>query len=110
MSKTHFGYQSVDEAEKAGKVAEVFHSVANKYDVMNDLMSFGLHRLWKKVTIARAQVRPGQKVLDIAGGTGDLAAAFARAADWGHHADAQVWLSDIKASMLGGGGPRILAR
>ena len=79
MSKTHFGYQSVDEAEKAGKVAEVFHSVASKYDVMNDLMSFGLHRLWKKVTIARAQVRPGQKVLDIAGGTGDLAAAFARA-------------------------------
>ena len=65
MSKTHFGYQSVDEAEKAGKVAEVFHSVASKYDVMNDLMSFGLHRLWKKVTIARAQVRPGQKVLDI---------------------------------------------
>ena len=108
MSKTHFGYQSVDEAEKAGKVAEVFHSVASKYDVMNDLMSFGLHRLWKKVTIARAQVRPGQKVLDIAGGTGDLAAAFARAAAWGHNPEAQVWLSDINASMLGVGRDRLL--
>ena len=83
MSKTHFGYQSVDEAEKAGKVAEVFHSVASKYDVMNDLMSFGLHRVWKKITIARANIRPGQKVLDIAGGTGDLAAAFAKATHWG---------------------------
>ena len=108
MSKTHFGYQSVDETEKAGKVAEVFHSVASKYDVMNDLMSFGLHRLWKKVTIARAQVRPGQKVLDIAGGTGDLAAAFARAAGWGHNPEAQVWLSDINASMLGVGRDRLL--
>ena len=108
MSKTHFGYQSVDEAEKAGKVAEVFHSVANKYDVMNDLMSFGLHRLWKKVTIARAQVRPGQKVLDIAGGTGDLAKSFAQAAEWGINADAQVWLSDINASMLGVGRDRLL--
>ena len=108
MSKTHFGYQSVDEAEKAGKVAEVFHSVASKYDVMNDLMSFGLHRLWKKVTIARAQVRPGQKVLDIAGGTGDLAAAFARAAAWGSNPEAQVWLSDINASMLGVGRDRLL--
>ena len=110
MSKTHFGYQSVDEAEKAGKVAEVFHSVASKYDVMNDLMSFGLHRLWKKITIARAQVRPGQKVLDIAGGTGDLAAAFAKAAAWGKNPDAQVWLSDINASMLGVGRDRLLDR
>jgi demethylmenaquinone methyltransferase / 2-methoxy-6-polyprenyl-1,4-benzoquinol methylase len=110
MSKTHFGYQSVDEAEKAGKVAAVFHSVANKYDVMNDLMSFGLHRLWKKITIARANVRPGQKVLDIAGGTGDLAAAFAKAADWGSNPDAQVWLSDINASMLGVGRDRLMDR
>ena len=108
MSKTHFGYQNVDEAEKAGKVAEVFHSVASKYDVMNDFMSFGLHRLWKKITIARAQVRPGQKVLDIAGGTGDLAAAFARAAGWGKEVDAQVWLSDINASMLEVGRDRLL--
>ena len=108
MSKTHFGYQSVDEAEKAGKVAEVFHSVASKYDVMNDLMSFGLHRVWKKITIASANVRPGQKVLDIAGGTGDLASAFAKATDWGRNPDAQVWLSDINASMLGVGRDRLL--
>ncbi|WP_114636292.1 bifunctional demethylmenaquinone methyltransferase/2-methoxy-6-polyprenyl-1,4-benzoquinol methylase UbiE [Polynucleobacter necessarius] len=110
MSKTHFGYQSVDETEKAGKVAEVFHSVASKYDVMNDLMSFGLHRVWKKITIARANIRPGQRVLDIAGGTGDLAAAFAKTADWGHNPDAQVWLSDINASMLGVGRDRLLDR
>ena len=110
MSKTHFGYQSVDETEKAGKVAEVFHSVASKYDVMNDFMSFGLHRVWKKITIARAQVRPGQRVLDIAGGTGDLAAAFAKAAQWGSNPEAQVWLSDINASMLGVGRDRLLDR
>ncbi len=110
MNKTHFGYQTVDEVEKAGKVADVFHSVANKYDVMNDLMSFGLHRIWKKLTIARAQVRPGQKVLDIAGGTGDLAAAFATAAEWGKHPDAEVWLSDINASMLGVGRDRLMDR
>ncbi|MEY3508482.1 MAG: hypothetical protein RLZ21_236, partial [Pseudomonadota bacterium] len=101
MSKTHFGYQNVDEQEKAEKVAEVFHSVAMKYDVMNDLMSMGMHRLWKKFTLAQANVRPGQKVLDIAGGTGDLAAAFAIAVQWGVHPDAEVWLSDINASMLG---------
>jgi demethylmenaquinone methyltransferase/2-methoxy-6-polyprenyl-1,4-benzoquinol methylase len=77
MSKTHFGYQSVDEAEKAGKVAEVFHSVAGKYDVMNDLMSFGLHRVWKKITIARANVRPGQKVLDIACQLGSKSSFYA---------------------------------
>jgi demethylmenaquinone methyltransferase/2-methoxy-6-polyprenyl-1,4-benzoquinol methylase len=110
MSQTHFGYQSVDEKEKAEKVAEVFHSVAMKYDVMNDLMSLGMHRLWKKFTIAQANVRPGQKVLDIAGGTGDLAAAFAKATRWGEHPDAEVWLSDINASMLGVGRDRLLDR
>ena len=110
MSKTHFGYQNVDEQEKAEKVAEVFHSVAMKYDVMNDLMSMGMHRLWKKFTIAQANVRPGQKVLDIAGGTGDLAAAFAIAVQWGVHPDAEVWLSDINASMLGVGRDRLLDR
>ena len=110
MSQTHFGYQSVDEKEKAEKVAEVFHSVAMKYDVMNDLMSLGMHRLWKKFTIAQANVRPGQKVLDIAGGTGDLAAAFAKATQWGEHSDAEVWLSDINASMLGVGRDRLLDR
>jgi demethylmenaquinone methyltransferase/2-methoxy-6-polyprenyl-1,4-benzoquinol methylase len=110
MSQTHFGYQSVDEKEKAEKVAEVFHSVAMKYDVMNDLMSLGMHRLWKKFTIAQANVRPGQKVLDIAGGTGDLATAFAKATQWGEHPDAEVWLSDINASMLGVGRDRLLDR
>jgi demethylmenaquinone methyltransferase/2-methoxy-6-polyprenyl-1,4-benzoquinol methylase len=110
MSKTHFGYQSVDEQEKAEKVAEVFHSVAMKYDVMNDLMSMGMHRLWKKFTLAQANVRPGQKVLDIAGGTGDLAASFAKAVQWGLHPDAEVWLSDINASMLRVGRDRLLDR
>lgn len=110
MSQTHFGYQSVDEKEKAEKVAEVFNSVAMKYDVMNDLMSLGMHRLWKKFTISQANVRPGQKVLDIAGGTGDLAAAFAKATQWGEHPDAEVWLSDINASMLGVGRDRLLDR
>lgn len=110
MSQTHFGYQSVDEKEKAEKVAEVFNSVAMKYDVMNDLMSLGMHRLWKKFTIAQANVRPGQKVLDIAGGTGDLAAAFAKATQWGEHPDAEIWLSDINASMLGVGRDRLLDR
>jgi len=110
MSKTHFGYQNVDEQEKAEKVAEVFHSVAMKYDVMNDLMSMGMHRLWKKFTIAQANVKPGQKVLDIAGGTGDLAAAFAIAVQWGVHPDAEVWLSDINASMLRVGRDRLLDR
>ena len=110
MAKTHFGYQSVEESEKAGKVAEVFHSVANKYDIMNDLMSFGLHRVWKKFTLAAANVQPGFKVLDIAGGTGDLAFSFAKAAEWGIHPDAQVWLSDINSSMLQVGRDRLLDR
>ena len=93
MSQTHFGFQQVDEREKAGKVAGVFHSVASKYDVMNDLMSGGLHRVWKMFTIAQAAVRPGYKVLDIAGGTGDLAKAFARQAG----PTGEVWLTDINA-------------
>src|SRR6476661_10757082 len=80
MSKTHFGFETVDEREKAKKVAGVFHSVASNYDLMNDLMSGGLHRVWKFFTIGQAKVRPGYKVLDIAGGTGDLAMAFARQA------------------------------
>src|SRR3546814_2246173 len=87
---THFGYKTVAEAEKAGKVAEVFHSVAARYDIMNDLMSVGLHRAWKAFTIARANVVAGMKVLDIAGGTGDLAKAFARRAG----PDGEVWLTD----------------
>ena len=77
MSNTHFGFESVDEREKASRVRGVFDSVAPKYDVMNDLMSAGLHRVWKAYTVKVANVRDGQSVLDIAGGTGDLALAFA---------------------------------
>lgn len=104
MSETHFGFEKVDETEKASKVAGVFHSVARNYDVMNDLMSAGLHRLWKTFTIAQAGVRPGFKVLDIAGGTGDLAKAFARQAG----PTGEVWLTDINESMLRVGRDRLL--
>jgi len=101
---THFGFTDVPVEEKAGKVAEVFHSVADKYDVMNDLMSFGIHRLWKRYTIEMSGVRKGHKVLDIAGGTGDLAAKFSRiVGDSG-----EVVLSDINASMLGVGRSRMV--
>ena len=102
--KTHFGYQTVAESEKAEKVAQVFHSVASSYDVMNDLMSAGLHRIWKAFTIGRAAVRPGMKVLDIAGGTGDLARAFAKQAG----AQGEVWLTDINESMLRVGRDRLI--
>ena len=78
MSDTHFGFQTVDEAQKAQRVRGVFDSVASKYDVMNDLMSLGLHRAWKAYTVAVANLRPGDRVLDLAAGTGDLARAFAR--------------------------------
>ncbi len=105
-STTHFGYQSVLESEKAGKVAGVFHSVASRYDVMNDLMSGGLHRAWKAFTVARAGVRPGMRVLDIAGGTGDLARAFAKAAG----PAGEVWLTDINDSMLRVGRDRLMDR
>jgi demethylmenaquinone methyltransferase / 2-methoxy-6-polyprenyl-1,4-benzoquinol methylase len=101
---THFGYQTVSEDQKVHKVAEVFHSVAARYDVMNDLMSGGLHRLWKAFTIAQAGVRPGFKVLDIAGGTGDLAKAFAKKAG----PSGEVWLTDINESMLRVGRDRLL--
>src|SRR5437764_971669 len=77
MSQTHFGYAQVDETAKAERVRGVFDSVAPKYDLMNDIMSLGLHRLWKAYTVAVANPRPGDKVLDLAGGTGDLARAFA---------------------------------
>ena len=103
---THFGFKDVPVEEKAGKVAEVFHSVADKYDVMNDLMSFGIHRLWKRYTIEMSGVRKRHKVLDIAGGTGDLAAKFSRiVGDSG-----EVVLSDINASMLGVGRSRMVDR
>ena len=104
MSNTHFGFESVDEQEKARRVRGVFDSVAPKYDVMNDLMSAGLHRVWKAFTIAQAGIRPGFKVLDIAGGTGDLARAFAKKAG----PSGEVWLTDINESMLREGRNRLL--
>ncbi len=104
MSGTHFGYQTVDEAEKAGKVRGVFDSVASKYDVMNDVMSLGLHRAWKAYTVAVAALREGDKVLDIAGGTGDLAKAFAKKVG----ARGTVVHTDINEAMLRQGRDRLL--
>ncbi|MEJ6656845.1 MAG: bifunctional demethylmenaquinone methyltransferase/2-methoxy-6-polyprenyl-1,4-benzoquinol methylase UbiE [Pseudomonas sp.] len=101
---THFGYQTVPESEKAGKVAEVFHSVASKYDLMNDLMSGGIHRLWKRFTIELSGVRPGNRVLDIAGGTGDLTRKFSSLVG----PTGEVVLADINASMLRVGRDRLL--
>ncbi|WP_082140295.1 bifunctional demethylmenaquinone methyltransferase/2-methoxy-6-polyprenyl-1,4-benzoquinol methylase UbiE [Halomonas sp. PR-M31] len=93
---THFGYQEVALEEKASRVADVFHSVAARYDVMNDLMSLGIHRLWKRVTLERAGVRRGHQVLDIAGGTGDLTLKFSRIVG----PSGRVVLADINQSML----------
>ncbi len=101
---THFGYQQVPVEEKAKKVADVFHSVANKYDVMNDLMSMGVHRLWKMFTLNQAGVRPGMRVLDLAGGTGDLAMKFAGQVG----SSGEVVLADINSSMLEEGRRRLI--
>jgi demethylmenaquinone methyltransferase/2-methoxy-6-polyprenyl-1,4-benzoquinol methylase len=103
---THFGYKQVNVEEKAGKVAEVFHSVAGNYDLMNDLMSGGVHRLWKRVTIEMSGVRPGHHVLDIAGGTGDLTAKFSRIVG----PEGTVVLADINDSMLKVGRDRLVDR
>ena len=104
MSDTHFGYTTVDESTKASHVRGVFDSVAPKYDLMNDIMSLGLHRAWKAYTVAVANVRPGDRVLDLAGGTGDLARAFAGAAG-----DAGVVVhTDINEAMLRRGRDRLL--
>lgn len=103
QNQTHFGYEQVAEAEKARRVAGVFDSVAQRYDLMNDLMSGGLHRLWKAFTIDRSGVREGSRVLDVAGGTGDLSLAFARRAG----KSGQVWLTDINNSMLTNGRDRV---
>ena len=100
---THFGFEQVAEAEKARRVAEVFTSVAQRYDLMNDLMSGGLHRAWKAFTIARSGVREGSRVLDVAGGTGDLSLAFARKVG----PRGQVWLTDINNAMLTCGRDRL---
>ena len=105
MSKsTHFGFETVDETEKAKKVAGVFTSVASKYDVMNDLMSAGLHRIWKRYAISVSGVRSGQKVLDVAGGSADLSRLFLKAVG----ETGQVVLTDINNAMLRVGRDRLL--
>ncbi|MEH6576024.1 MAG: bifunctional demethylmenaquinone methyltransferase/2-methoxy-6-polyprenyl-1,4-benzoquinol methylase UbiE [Amphritea sp.] len=104
QGKTHFGYQQVNVDDKQEKVADVFHSVANKYDVMNDLMSGGVHRIWKRLTIEQSGVRRGHKVLDIAGGTGDLTMRFSRLVG----PEGKVILADINDSMLKVGRDRLL--
>jgi demethylmenaquinone methyltransferase/2-methoxy-6-polyprenyl-1,4-benzoquinol methylase len=104
MAQTHFGFQTVDEADKARKVRGVFDSVAARYDLMNDVMSMGMHRAWKAYTVAVAQVKPGHRVLDIAGGTGDMAKAFARQAG----PEGVVVHTDINETMLRTGRDRLL--
>ena len=104
MATTHFGFQTVDEQEKAKHVRSVFDSVAPKYDVMNDLMSAGLHRIWKRYTITVANPQPGQQVLDIAGGTGDLSLAFAKRVG----PTGRVVHTDINEAMLREGRNRLL--
>ena len=101
---THFGYETVAADEKAGKVRDVFDSVASRYDIMNDLMSAGLHRIWKRYTINQAMIKRGNAVLDLAGGTGDLALQFARRVGPGGH----VVLADINAAMLEQGRRRLI--
>jgi len=104
MATTHFGFETVDAAEKARRVRGVFDSVAGKYDLMNDLLSGGLHRIWKAYTVQVADLRPGDRVLDIAGGTGDLARAFAPRVG----AQGMVVLTDINEAMLRVGRDRLL--
>ncbi|OFZ84529.1 MAG: bifunctional demethylmenaquinone methyltransferase/2-methoxy-6-polyprenyl-1,4-benzoquinol methylase [Betaproteobacteria bacterium RBG_16_66_20] len=101
MSTVDFGYQQVPEAEKSARVGGVFNRVAERYDLMNDLMSFGLHRLWKGFAVSVARIRPGERVLDVASGSGDLARAFAARG-------AEVWMSDINGPMLARGRDRML--
>ncbi len=102
--KTDFGFQKVPESEKASRVRGVFDSVAERYDVMNDLMSLGLHRAWKAFAVEIARPRPGERLLDVAAGSGDLARALARRVAPG----GEVWLSDINHSMLERGRDRLL--
>ncbi|MBS0441348.1 MAG: bifunctional demethylmenaquinone methyltransferase/2-methoxy-6-polyprenyl-1,4-benzoquinol methylase UbiE [Proteobacteria bacterium] len=104
MSQTHFGFENVDETQKAARVRGVFDSVASKYDVMNDLMSLGLHRAWKAYTVAVANLREGDRVLDLAGGTGDLSRAFARKVG----EKGTVVHTDINEAMLSRGRDRLL--
>jgi demethylmenaquinone methyltransferase/2-methoxy-6-polyprenyl-1,4-benzoquinol methylase len=102
--KTHFGYEEVGQDEKAARVRGVFDRVAGRYDLMNDLMSLGLHRVWKAFAIEIARPRPGERVLDVAGGSGDLARPLARRVAPG----GEVWLTDINFEMLSRGRDRML--
>jgi len=104
MSDTHFGYETVKETEKARRVEGVFSSVAQKYDIMNDLMSAGLHRVWKAFTLQVSAARTGDRVLDVAGGTADLSSAFAKRVG----PTGEVWLTDINNAMLTRGRDRLL--
>ena len=101
MTDADFGFKRIPEEQKAKRVEEVFDRVAGRYDLMNDLMSFGLHRLWKAFAVSVARVRPGERILDVASGSGDLARAFAARG-------AQVWMSDINGPMLARGRDRLL--
>jgi demethylmenaquinone methyltransferase/2-methoxy-6-polyprenyl-1,4-benzoquinol methylase len=102
--QTHFGFKTVTEDKKASLVADVFHSVAKNYDIMNDVMSFGLHRIWKRFTLFTSEIKPGDKILDIAGGTGDMTKGFKKiVGDSG-----EVWHTDINSSMLKVGRDRLL--
>ncbi len=102
--RTDFGFSEVDENAKAGKVADVFHSVANRYDVMNDFMSAGMHRLWKRFTVRLAALKPNERLLDLAGGSGDLVKLVSKNIG----AQGEMWLTDINASMLKVGRDRLL--
>lgn len=104
MTRTHFGYEQVDESDKSQRVRAVFDSVAGKYDLMNDLMSLGLHRVWKAYAIAVAAPKAGERVLDIAGGTGDLTGALAARVG----SNGCVVHTDINAAMLGAGRDRLV--
>ena len=106
VKKTDFGFDEVPEPEKARRVAGVFDRVADRYDLMNDLMSLGMHRAWKAFAVGIARPRPGERVLDVASGSGDLARAFARRVMPG----GEVWLTDVNLNMLGRGRDRILDR
>ncbi len=101
---THFGFKNVESEQKSSLVAEVFKSVAPKYDLMNDLMSVGMHRLWKRFTIQQAAIKPGQRILDVASGTGDLAMAFAKLTG----PSGQVIMTDINEAMLSTGRDRLM--
>ena len=104
--KTHFGYKQVDADKKEGLVAGVYNSVANKYDLMNDIMSFGIHRIWKKITLAQTGLKRGQRALDVAGGTGDLTAGLSRQVG----DEGEVVLSDVNQAMLEQGRRRLMDR